>query len=80
MYPAYKLFQCKCGHMFVDVGFRLDPAEHHFKCDCGQRYYDGVWWMDLRRFRSPNQPQGGQMEITFTETVTRSVTIKVGLK
>lgn len=78
LYPAKQLLKCPCGETFVDVGYRLDPDLHHITCNCGKKYYDGIWWLDLKRFRQPDQPHVQQLQITFTETVTRSVTVKFG--
>lgn len=78
LYAAKELRKCKCGETFVHAGFMLDPSQHHITCNCGEKFHDGIWWLDIKRFRLPGQSAAPQLEITFTQTITRTVTIKVG--
>jgi hypothetical protein len=75
-YPEQASRTCTCGVKYVDVGFRLDPARYFITCGCGRKMQDGIWWFDAKRFRRPEQSTQG-LEITLTETITRSVTIKL---
>jgi len=78
-YPEERTMTCTCGRQYVDVGYKLDSDQHDFICTCKKRYNDGTWWFCVNRFRrmGGQQQQPRQMEITFTETVTRSVTIRM---
>lgn len=74
-YPVLAVLKCPCGLEFVDVGFRVDSSFHHFFCGCRREYADGIWWQVSTRFKRPDQAPAA--EITITETVTRSITVKI---
>lgn len=77
VYNVEGLKKCPgCGAHFVDVGLTLNPDQFDIVCNCGFRFNDGIWWLSDRRFKKI-EPGAGSIEITLTETITRSVTIKI---
>lgn len=75
-YTVRNTRRCLCGAVFLDVGLPISK-DFDIVCDCQRRVNDGIWWLDVKRFRKI-EPSGAEtIEITLTETVTRSVTIKI---
>lgn len=75
-YTVFAVKQCSCGAVFIDVGYRLQ-FPFAIVCNCQNRLADGNWWMSDQRFNKIGGMPGETLEITVTETFTRSVTIKI---
>lgn len=75
-YMVQGLKTCRCGAIFLNVGLPLTVG-YDIVCNCQRRHSDGIWWLSDMRFKRIDSGAGESVEITLTETVTRSVTIRI---
>lgn len=74
-YRVHGLKTCRCGSIFLNVGIPL-AVGYDVVCNCQRRHNEGIWWLSDMRFKKI-EPGSETVEIAFTETVTRSVTIRI---